>query len=129
MISLQGRLKCWSRETLRLPLGQRLLRYASIDDVAIWGLLALILLGWGRVGRQLGFLVTFAVAAVLFRRLLARVPQQDRWYLSLVWLALCGFAADWAGLHYMAGAFLSGAVLDCKWFGWSEWTLSATWSC
>ena len=104
-------------EILRLPLGQRLLRYASLDDVAIWGVLALILLDWERVGRQLGFLVAFAVAAVLFRRLLASVPQQDRWYLSLVWLALCGFAADWAGLHYMVGAFLSGAVLDSKWFG------------
>lgn len=104
-------------EILRLPLGQRLLRYASLDDVAIWGVLALILLDWERVGRQLGFLVAFAVAAILSRRLLARVPQQDRWYLSLVWLAVCGFAADWAGLHYMVGAFLSGAVLDSKWFG------------
>lgn len=104
-------------EILRLPLGQRLLRYASLDDIAIWGVLALILLDWERVGRQLGFLVAFAVAAVLFRRLLARVPQQDRWYLSMIWLALCGFAADWAGLHFMVGAFLSGAVLDSKWFG------------
>lgn len=102
---------------LRLPLGQRLLRYASLDDVAIWGVLALILLDFERVGRQVGFLVAFAVTAILFRRLLARVPEQDRWYLSLVWLALCGFAADWAGLHYMVGAFLSGAVLDAKWFG------------
>ncbi|RYF12008.1 MAG: cation:proton antiporter, partial [Oxalobacteraceae bacterium] len=30
--------------------------------------------------------------------------------------AACGFAADWAGLHFMVGAFLSGAVLDAKWF-------------
>ena len=36
-------------EILRLPLGQRLLRYASLDDVAIWGVLALILLDWERV--------------------------------------------------------------------------------
>jgi hypothetical protein len=35
---------------------------------------------------------------------------------SLIWLAACGFAADWAGLHFMVGAFLSGAVLDADWF-------------
>jgi hypothetical protein len=31
----------------------------------------------------------------------------------------CGFAADWAGLHYMIGAFLSGAALEtrCAVFG------------
>jgi Kef-type K+ transport system membrane component KefB len=31
-------------DILRLPLGQRILRYASMDDVAIWSVLALILL-------------------------------------------------------------------------------------
>jgi Kef-type K+ transport system membrane component KefB len=102
---------------LRLPLGQRVLRYASLDDIAIWGVLALILLDWTRVGRQGAFLILFALAAVAIRKLMARIPEQDRWYIGLVWLAACGFAADWAGLHYMVGAFLSGAVLDDKWFG------------
>jgi Kef-type K+ transport system membrane component KefB len=101
---------------LRKPIGQRILRYASLDDVAIWGVLALILLDWERVGRQLGFLVAFAVAALLVRRLIARVPEPDRWYLGLIWLAACGFAGDWSGLHFMVGAFLAGAVLDAKWF-------------
>jgi Kef-type K+ transport system membrane component KefB len=41
---------------LRQPLGQRILRYASLDDIAIWGVLALILLDWARVGKQAGFL-------------------------------------------------------------------------
>ncbi len=104
-------------EILRQPLGQRLLRYASLDDVAIWGVLALILVDWERVSRQMIFLVLFAVAALAMRRLVARVPEQDRWYVGLIWLALCGLAADWAGLHYMVGAFLAGAVLDAKWFG------------
>ena len=31
---------------LRLPIGQRILRYSSLDDIAIWGLLALFLVGW-----------------------------------------------------------------------------------
>ena len=104
-------------DILRAPLGQRVLRYASLDDVAIWGVLALILLDWTRVGRQGGFLVLFGLAAVGVRRLMARLPESDRWYVGLIWLAVCSFAADWAGLHFMVGAFLSGAVLDHKWFG------------
>ena len=103
-------------DILRTPLGQRILRYASLDDVAIWGVLALILLDWERVGRQGSFIVGFGVVTWAFRKFMARVPELDRWYLSLIWLAGCGFAADWAGLHFMVGAFLSGAVLDAKWF-------------
>jgi Kef-type K+ transport system membrane component KefB len=103
-------------EILRRPIGQRVLRYASLDDVAIWGVLALILLDWERIGRQGAFLVMFAVAAYLIRVLMQRIPEKDRWYAGFIWLALCGFAADWAGLHYMVGAFLSGAILDAKWF-------------
>ena len=103
-------------DILRQPLGQRVLRYASLDDIAIWGVLALILLDWERVGRQAGFLVGFAVATYAVRALMKRLQERDRWYVSLIWLAGCGFAADWAGLHFMVGAFLSGAVLDSEWF-------------
>ncbi len=103
-------------ELLRQPMGQRILRYASLDDVAIWAVLALILMDWTRVGRQVAFLFAFAIAAFLFRKLLARIPESDRWYVGLVWLALCGLGADWCGLHYMVGAFLSGAVIDSHWF-------------
>ncbi|WP_112383398.1 cation:proton antiporter [Sphingomonas carotinifaciens] len=102
---------------LRAPLGQRVLRYASLDDIAIWGVLALILLDWERVTRQAGFLVGFAIATWAIRRLLRAIPENDRWYVGLIWLAACGFAADWAGLHFMVGAFLAGAVLDAHWFG------------
>jgi Kef-type K+ transport system membrane component KefB len=103
-------------EILRQPLGQRVLRYASIDDIAIWGVLALILLDWTRIGRQAFFLAAFVLAAWLFRRLMERLPERDRWYVGLIWLAINGFAADWAGLHYMVGAFLSGAVMEGRWF-------------
>lgn len=103
-------------EILRQPIGQRILRYASLDDVAIWGVLALILLDWERVGRQVGFLVGFAVAAWAVRWLMKRLPEGDRWYVALIWLAACGFAGDWSGLHFMVGAFLAGAVLDHRWF-------------
>ncbi len=103
-------------EILREPIGQRILRYASLDDIAIWGVLALILLDWERIGRQAGFFLFFVVASLAVRALMARLQQQDRWYVGLIWLALCGLVADWAGLHYMVGAFLAGAVLDPHWF-------------
>ncbi len=102
---------------LRLPMGQRILRYASLDDIAIWGVLALILLDWARIERQAAFLVLFVFASWGIRKLMARLPERDRWYVGLIWLALIGLVADWAGLHYMVGAFLAGVVLDHKWFG------------
>jgi Kef-type K+ transport system membrane component KefB len=45
-----------------------------------------------------------------------RLAERDRWYVGLIWLAACGFAADWSGLHFMVGAFLAGAVIDNDWF-------------
>lgn len=103
-------------DILRLPMGQRILRYGSLDDVAIWGVLALILLDWERIGRQLGFLAAFAVLTFVFRRLMARLGHSDRWYAALIWLIACSFGADWAGLHFMVGAFLAGVVMDADWF-------------
>ncbi|MES2024484.1 MAG: cation:proton antiporter [Pseudomonadota bacterium] len=103
-------------EILRQPIGQRILRYASLDDIAIWGVLAIILLDWTRVGRQVGFLIAFTVATFLFRKIMVCLQERDRWYVSLIWLAACAFAADWAGLHFMVGAFLAGAVMDADWF-------------
>ena len=103
-------------QILHRPIGQRILRYASLDDVAIWGVLALILMDWQRIGKQLAFLVSFAVAALVYRRLMRRLPERDRWYVGLIWLLLCGWGADWSGLHFMVGAFLSGAVMEAEWF-------------
>lgn len=107
-------------QLLKKPLGQRILRYASLDDILIWGVLALILTDWERLGRQGVFLAAFAVAAVGMRRLMPRISVTDRWYVSLVWLAACGLGADWCGLHFMVGAFLAGAVLDHEWLGEAE---------
>jgi Kef-type K+ transport system membrane component KefB len=107
-------------EILRQPIGQRILRYASLDDVAIWGVLAVILMDWSRVGRQAAFLLVFAAASVLLRSLMRALPERDRWYAALVWVLLCGWAADWSGLHFMVGAFLSGAVIDAEWFDRAE---------
>jgi len=101
---------------LRQPLGQRIMRYASLDDLAVWAVLAIILLDFGRLGRQAGFLVLFVVAAWPFRRLMRALGPRDRWYVALIWLVLCAYGADWSGLHFMVGAFLSGAVMDADWF-------------
>ncbi|HKL50507.1 MAG TPA: cation:proton antiporter [Wenzhouxiangellaceae bacterium] len=104
-------------DILRRPLGQRVLRYASLEDIAVWALLALILLDFDRLGRQISFFLAFGMAAIGLRQLMPRLAQSDRWFLALVWLALCGLAGDWSGLHYMVGAFLAGTVLEAEWFG------------
>jgi Kef-type K+ transport system membrane component KefB len=103
-------------DILRQPLGQRILRYASLDDIAIWGVLALILMDWDRVGRQVVFLLAFTLVCVFFRKGMRRLQERDRWYVALIWLAVVAFGADWAGLHFMVGAFLAGAVMDSDWF-------------
>lgn len=107
-------------EILRKPIGDRILRYASIDDVAIWGVLGVILMDWSRLGRQALFLAAFAIVSTLFRRLVKRLAESDRWYISLVWLAAVGFAADWCGMHFMVGAFMAGLVMDAGWFSRHE---------
>ncbi len=107
-------------QLLKKPLGQRILRYASLDDILIWGVLALILTDWARLGKQGVFLAAFAIVAIAIRRLMPRISLADRWYVSLIWLAACGLGADWCGLHFMVGAFLAGAVLDHEWLGEDE---------
>ena len=103
-------------EILRTPFGQRILRYASLDDVAIWGVLAMILLDWERLAMQAGFVILFAVAVPSYRRLMLRLAETERWFATLLWLLICGFAADYSGLHFMVGAFLAGAVSERRWF-------------
>lgn len=107
-------------EILRTPFGQRVLRYASLDDIVLWAVTAVILLDWDRLGRQALVFVGLAVGAVVVRRTIVRLKGADRWYLSLVWLALVACAADWCGLHYMVGAFLAGVVLDAEALGLRE---------
>ena len=101
---------------LREPLGQRILRYASLDDIAIWTVLAIILTDWARIGRQGLFLAGYVVCGWLLHALMPRLRESDRWFVALIWLIVCAFGADWCGLHFMIGAFLAGAVLDARWF-------------
>ena len=103
-------------------MGQRIPRYGSLDDVAIWGVLALIPLDWERIGRQLGFLVAFAVLTFVFRRLVARLGQDDRWYVAMIWLIACAFGADWGGplLFASVGGKLAGAHIAGKVLKWKD---------
>jgi Kef-type K+ transport system membrane component KefB len=107
-------------QILRQPIGQRILRYASLDDIAIWAVFAIILMDWQRLGLQAAFLGAFALASWLLRQLMPGLGSQDRWYAALVWLILCSWAADRSGLHFMVGAFLAGAVMDAGWFDRAE---------
>ena len=103
-------------ELLRLPIGQRVLRYASLDDVVIWSVLAVVMLDLERLKTQVLFLAAFAVATVVLRRLMRAMAEADRWLVAIIWLALVSFAAEWAGLHFMVGAFMAGVVVDLRWF-------------
>lgn len=102
---------------LRTTLGQRVLRYASLDDIAIWAVLALILLDWSRIGRQLLFIGIFLLATALCRRFIPKLDPRDRWHVAILWLLVCALGADWCGLHFMVGAFLAGAIMERGWFG------------
>jgi Kef-type K+ transport system membrane component KefB len=101
---------------LRTPLGQRVLRYASLDDIAIWVVLAMILVDADRLLHQFAFLLGFAALAPLVRAGLRRLGEADRWALGLMWLLACALASDAAGLHFMVGAFLAGVMIDRHWF-------------
>nr|WP_179477083.1 MULTISPECIES: cation:proton antiporter [unclassified Rhodanobacter] len=103
-------------ELLRQPIGQRVLRYASLDDVLIWTVLAIVMLDLERLKTQLLFLVSFGLVTVLFRKLMAAISEVDRWFAAIIWLATVAFSAEWAGLHFMVGAFMAGAVIDLRWF-------------
>ena len=102
---------------LREALGQRILRYASLDDIAIWAVLALILLDTVRLGRQALFLAVFLLLSMALRRLMPRLAPRDRWGVALIWLALCALGGEWSGLHFMVGAFMAGVVIDHEWIG------------
>ena len=107
-------------EILRQPIGQRILRYASLDDLAIWVILAVILMDRSRIENQATFLVLFSLATPLFRVLMIRLSANDRWNVGLIWLTIVAFAADRAGLHFMVGSFLAGVIIDSDWFEQSQ---------
>ena len=101
---------------LRQHLGQRVLRYASLDDIAVWAILALVVMDIDSLWRQAGFIVVMLLATQWVRRLFPKLQMTDRWFAGIIWLVMVAMAADWAGLHYMVGAFLAGAVMDRDWF-------------
>lgn len=104
-------------DLLRSSLGQRVLRYASLDDILIWSVLAIIVMDWQRLGNQATFVVSFAVCAVIIRRVMPRLNSVDRWAVAMIWLVAAAVVSDWAGLHFIVGAFLAGTVLDRSWLG------------
>ena len=53
---------------LKKELGKRTLRYASLDDLLIWAVLAIIIMDWERVGRQIAFLPIFAAVSYILEK-------------------------------------------------------------
>ena len=82
-------------DILRQPVGQRILRHASLDDIAVCCVLALILMDWQRVGQQAAFVAAFALSCGWLRRLMVWLRELDRWSVGLIWLALCSLGAGW----------------------------------
>lgn len=103
-------------ELLRQPIGQRVLRYASLDDLLIWSVLAVVMVDIHRIEAQLLFLIGFGALAALFRKLMIALDETDRWFYALIWMVGVSFMAEWSGLHFMVGAFMAGAVVDLRWF-------------
>lgn len=116
LILLMEKLNIFNKE-----LGKRTLRYASLDDILIWAVLAIIIMDWQRVIRQIIFLPTFIVLSYILNKLMNKVKDhRDRWAIAMFWIIFIGFAADWSGLHYMVGAFLAGLAMKSDWFDKKE---------
>lgn len=102
---------------LGTPLGQRIIRYASVDDLLLWAVLAALLMDVKRLLAEVLFLGGVLGVGVVLRRGMPRLSAPDRWQISLIWLLACAVGAEASGLHFMVGAFLSGVLLEAEWFG------------
>jgi Kef-type K+ transport system membrane component KefB len=103
-------------DILRQPIGQRILQYASLDDLVTWIILAIIQLDFVLLSKQCIFLILFISISFLFRRLMWSLEEKNRWFIGIIWLILSSYASEWAGLHFMFGAFLAGVSLDKSMF-------------
>jgi Kef-type K+ transport system membrane component KefB len=91
------------------------------DDILIWSVLAIIIMDWERVTRQIAFIPFFiALSYALYKIMNKTTDARDRWAIAMFWVIIIGFSADWAGLHYMVGAFLAGVVMKSEWFSETE---------
>lgn len=107
-------------EIFHLDLGKRVLRYASLDDILIWSVLAIIILDWSRLVRQVIFVFVFCFFALLINKTMPKLRGNDFWYVSTFWVVSVSLAADWSGLHYIVGGFLAGVVMKKEWFDEKE---------
>lgn len=104
-------------EIFHLNIGKRLLRYASLDDLLIWAVLSIIIMDWDRSIRQIVFIPVFILFSFILNKVVIKLKNKsDIWPISLIWVIFISLIADWAGLHYMVGAFLAGAVMKSEWF-------------
>lgn len=107
--------------SIKKQLSIRILRYASLDDILIWSVLAIIIMDWQRLGRQIVFLPLFAIFSYIYNKVITKASDpRDRWALAIFWVIVVGFAADWAGLHYIVGAFLAGVIMSPESFSSKE---------
>ena len=120
-----SRWKRWKSCARRL--GQRILRYASLDDIAIWGVLALVLMDWARIGKQARSWWPLR-SPWCFIGLMTCVAARDRWFVSL---RMARLPWRWGRLGRPAlhgGCVPAGAVTE-KWFEQAHGPVAPPQSC
>jgi len=102
------------------PLGRKLLMLVTFDDLVLWlTVLFVISLGTYAVKATIFFTV-LAVLAYLWPKLLDKAGESSWPALTVTMAMLLGYFSQWAGLHFVLGAFLAGAITPRKALFWNE---------
>ena len=60
---------------------------------------------------------------MLSRKLMVWLAERDRWYVALIWLAVCSFRGRLGGLAFHGRGILAGASMDAEWFDQAQMDL------
>ncbi len=110
-------------------IGQRAVAYATVNDLFLWILIAVVFAfngstdGFGKVWWTLGMSAVFMIIMFMIVKPFIRYALSHHWFingsnprnrqlafvLAMAWLA--GWVTDWIGIHYLLGCFLVGAIV------------------
>lgn len=102
------------------PLGRKLLLLVTFDDLILWlTVLLVVSLGTYAVKAAIFFLV-LTILSYIWPRILDRVSESS-WPALVVSMAmLLAYFSQWAGLHFVLGAFLAGVITPRKALFWNK---------
>lgn len=101
-------------------LGQRLIQYASLDDIIMWTIFAVIMLDKNTILNQFIFLFSYPFISLFLNKYMKFIPIHERLFVLSTWTFLSSFYSDVMGFHYIVGAFLSGLSLNKSLFDQAE---------